>query len=171
VPASATLAQVGKTRVVVGRDSDIYGCYGRSGVELLPHTSGPPPLGSLEVQKDIDIAGRYVAVIDTAPIDTGLADENDVLRVWDLRRRRSVDAARTAENRSVVNAVLQRTGSIAWLQQSDASETVYEVHAKPAGGEATLLDSGADIDPTSLALGGNRLYWLRAGAVKSSELR
>ena len=60
------------------------------------------------------------------------------------------------------------TGAAAWIRAAGASTTL-EVRKFDAAGES-LLDSGTDIEPDSLAVSGSTVYWTRAGQPKSAPL-
>ena len=70
---------------------------------------------------------------------------------------------------------LTRRGSIAWIESSDpeyggSDAGVYKVHEQVAGHDPVVLDSGPDVDPESLAVGGRHVYWVRAGAVRTAPI-
>jgi hypothetical protein len=62
---------------------------------------------------------------------------------------------------TVTDLVLAADGSFAWIGTSAGSEEVHRLNAGDAAD--TVLDSGADIQTGSLALGGRTLYWTKAG--------
>jgi hypothetical protein len=66
---------------------------------------------------------------------------------------------------SVTALVLTGSGSLGWI----GSASTLEVHLYANGGD-TVLDTGPDIDPTSLAAAQHELYWMRAGAPRSAPL-
>jgi hypothetical protein len=58
--------------------------------------------------------------------------------------------------------VLSGDGSVAWIVEASAAEGRYQIHtADPTG--ARLVAEGADIDPASLALANNTIYWVQGG--------
>jgi hypothetical protein len=70
---------------------------------------------------------------------------------------------------------LTRRGSIAWLQSPDPDyglpdTKAYKVVERVHGRDTVLLDSGHDIDPTSLAVGGKHVYWMKAGAAQTAPI-
>jgi hypothetical protein len=88
------------------------------------------------------------------------------LRTW----RRSDSGSEYTPTRRIG---LTSNGSLAWLDYyGDSARPVpYSVHALTAGAEEpVLLDSGSDIDPTSLAVGRGRVYWIKAGAARTAPL-
>jgi len=66
---------------------------------------------------------------------------------------------------SVTALVVTGSGSLAWI----GSAATLEVHLYENAAD-TLLDSGADIDPTSLAAAAHELYWTRGGLPQSAPL-
>jgi hypothetical protein len=65
--------------------------------------------------------------------------------------------------------VVKSDGSVAWILETSAQEDTYQVHAADMTG-SRLLASGPDIDPSSLALAGNTLYWMQGGKPFSAML-
>jgi hypothetical protein len=64
--------------------------------------------------------------------------------------------------------VVKSDGSVAWTVKV-YENAVYEVHAADTTG-SRMLASGADIDPTSLALAGSTIYWTQGGRPYSATL-
>jgi hypothetical protein len=65
--------------------------------------------------------------------------------------------------------VVKSDGAVAWIVETRQEEGTYEVHAVDKAG-SRLLASGADIDPSSLALAGSTLYWTQGGKPMSASL-
>ena len=69
---------------------------------------------------------------------------------------------------------MSSTGSLVAVQHTGSStcgyRTAYTV-LKVEADDATTLDSGADIDPRSLAIGGGWAYWMRGGQPQSAPIR
>ena len=68
---------------------------------------------------------------------------------------------------------LTRRGSIAWIQSPEpdvGDPTDYAVYLRVRGAKRRFLDSGSDIDPRSLAVGGHHVYWVRGGAVRTAAI-
>ncbi|MEA2307882.1 MAG: hypothetical protein QOI65_168, partial [Thermoleophilaceae bacterium] len=68
-----------------------------------------------------------------------------------------------------------RVGSLAWLTYDgvdfDGEPIGRAVYKWDVGAEdAVKLDSGDDIDPDSFAVGGQRIYWTKAGEPKSATM-
>ncbi len=75
----------------------------------------------------------------------------------------------------VTAIVLKSDGSVAWIADARGaggrpSEGGYQVHASDASG-SRLLAMGEDIEPDSLALAGNTIYWTQAGRPDSAWLQ
>jgi hypothetical protein len=81
-------------------------------------------------------------------------------------RRISSPATTGSPAASTVTALLVTgNGALAWIGSAGS----VEVHLY-ANASDTLLDSGTDIDPTSLAAASHHLYWMRAGVPRSAPL-
>lgn len=65
---------------------------------------------------------------------------------------------------------LSDEGAVAWIisRPPDAGGYFFVQKADAAG--RTLLDEGSAIDPRSLAISGNRIYWVNGGQVRSALL-
>jgi hypothetical protein len=61
--------------------------------------------------------------------------------------------------------VLHPNGSAAWTAKAGSA---IDLRRLSIDGKASLISSGADIDGTSLALGGSTLYWTQAGVARST---
>lgn len=139
----------------------------------------------------LTLIGRYVGFVSThCNIDQG----EDAVVVRDLRtgreKWRAVAATGTedgAASTEVSDLAMSRTGSVAWIAHWDANSGGIETPhpnddrqvrklepGAPAGG--TLLDSGLDIEPGSLALsartsrGFSWLYWQKGSATQTGKL-
>jgi hypothetical protein len=64
--------------------------------------------------------------------------------------------------------VVKGDGAVAWIVET-GYPTEYQVHAVDKTG-SRVLASGADIDPSSLALAGHTLYWTQGGQPFSASL-
>lgn len=67
---------------------------------------------------------------------------------------------------------LTPAGSVAWLE-APTELTGGRSYVRKRDARAkhpVLLDSGADIDPDSFAVGGHHIYWTRAGAPQSATM-
>lgn len=63
-------------------------------------------------------------------------------------------------------------GSVAWIVHDPfTSPVVYEVYKADSSTTSRLLDSGADIGPTSLSRTGSRITWRHGAGVRSAALR
>ena len=65
---------------------------------------------------------------------------------------------------------LTRAGSLRLVETDATCCFVYKLDAGAPYVESVLLDSGADIDPTSFAVGGKHIYWTKAGAPQSATM-
>ncbi len=70
--------------------------------------------------------------------------------------------------------LLTDSGSVAWITDAHGgegrpSEGGYQVHAADSHG-TSLLASGPDIDPSSLALAGGTVYWMQGGEPRSASV-
>jgi hypothetical protein len=65
--------------------------------------------------------------------------------------------------------VVKGDGSVAWIVETRDADGRYQVHAVDAVG-SRLLASGADINPTSLALAENTLYWTQGGQPQAAPI-
>jgi hypothetical protein len=64
-----------------------------------------------------------------------------------------------------------RAGSLAWLADTNVDGACCAVHKLDAGAaHPVALDGATDIDPTSFAVGGSHIYWIRAGAVQTADM-
>jgi hypothetical protein len=64
--------------------------------------------------------------------------------------------------------VVKPDGAVAWIVET-GYPTEYQVHAVDSSGSRTLA-SGANVDPSSLALAGSTLYWTQNGQAMSAPL-
>jgi hypothetical protein len=65
--------------------------------------------------------------------------------------------------------VVKTDGSVAWIVEAGKEDGRYQVHAADALG-SRVLATGPDIDPTSLAVGEDTLYWQQGGRAYSAAL-
>jgi hypothetical protein len=114
----------------------------------------------------VRVVGRFVAW-DSQPFDDsqrynpsfqGFPSSVNALDTGSGQRRTTPATTGSPATSSVTALVLQPSGAFAWI----GSAATLEVHRYDAAGD-TMIDSGADIDPASLAAGRTRLYWTRAG--------
>jgi hypothetical protein len=64
--------------------------------------------------------------------------------------------------------VLKRNGAVAWIAEA-GFPTTYQVHAVDNNG-SRVLASASDIDPSSLALAANTIYWTENSTAMSAPL-
>ncbi len=65
--------------------------------------------------------------------------------------------------------VVKNDGAVAWIVSTAEELGGYQVHAVDNSG-SRVLASGENIDPSSLALVGSRLYWMQGGVPASAVL-
>lgn len=87
--------------------------------------------------------------------------------VINARTRTRVRASSSAEG-FLSSLVVAPNGSAAWVRASDLGADLF-VTKVDSGGEQ-VLDEGPSIDASSLALGGDHLYWLDAGQARTAKL-
>jgi hypothetical protein len=94
------------------------------------------------------------------------------VRVVDLSTgRRTVQASAFSPGMplfEVTDLELKPNASVAWIAKPDTGG--FEVRKSDASGRNQLLDSGPDIDPSSLAVSASIVYWTKAGAPRSAKL-
>ena len=164
---------------------DVFGCAGSHGKShLLGETPRPSSLGGGGVELET-LAGTMVAYEQSAEQESLLGEPGEHewwVVVRDLRNGRLVRRVPTGATRKpqdvgigpVVGMVVKSDGAVAWIARI-AEALVrgkpweYEVHAVDKTG-SRLLESGADIDPSSLALAGSTLYWTQGGRPMSAVL-
>jgi hypothetical protein len=148
----------------------VYGCL--IGGSRIVFVGG----GGREQAELLTLAGRFAGCgLRQTGIDTG----SSRVRVVDLRSGRVVeDAAATTPVRrpesftNVAALVLNARGHVAWIGSKGSISTspTFEVH-KIDGPAAALLDSGPQIDATSLRRHGNRISWKHGGGVRTAAFR
>jgi hypothetical protein len=117
--------------------------------------------------RTVRLAGTHVA-FDNASCSSTLC--NGDIRSLDVRTGKLRRAYMRTGTGYAIDIEVTTTGAIAWTR----SATTYgprepEIRKLDAGGEA-VVDRGADIDLSSLAVAGSRLYWTRADAPRSARL-
>jgi hypothetical protein len=119
------------------------------------------PLGRFQTDFGISneaLSGRFVAY---QYLDCREDCSRSEVRVLDLKTgaKRKSPKAGTGSG-GITGLVVKRNGSAAWIRE--VGRSYGEVHTFTASGES-VLDSGAGIEPFSLALAGSRLYWTKDG--------
>ena len=129
------------------------------------------------------LAGAVVAyeAFSTSEGDTGgeNVSEEWLVVVRDLATRRVLHRfstgvtnppnPRLVGNGFTVAIVVKRDGAVAWINWSGIQPPVYQVHAVDESGSRLLAES-AEIEPLSLALAGNSLYWTQGGKAELASL-
>jgi hypothetical protein len=103
----------------------------------------------------------------TVSVDSVPGGEGAGWRFWE--QRRAVEASLELRG-----SALKPSGAAAFLAGPITDTTTpdyasrFEVHASTPAGKQRLLDAGADIAPGSFAAGERRIYWVRAGTIRSA---
>ena len=164
----------------------IYGCvYGHRGAYLL----GTEPYVQLTKYMnesrfgdlDIVLAGPIVAYEEYS-FNEGLDGARQGVVVKDLRTGRTLRDEPTGKARTpggepelefgigdTTAIVVKSDGSVAWIVGTSKANGGYQVHAADGAG-SSVLASGPDIDPSSLALARSTVYWTQAGQAHSAPL-
>jgi hypothetical protein len=164
----------------------IYGCtYGHRGAYSL----GVEPYRELSKysnesrfgELNIVLAGAIVAYEDFSFFE-GLGGQRQGVVVEDLRTGRRLRDEPTGKHKvpgsepelefgigDTTAIVVKSDGSVAWIVKTSTEEGTYQVHAADATG-SRVLASGADIDPSSLALAESTLYWTQGSQPHSAPL-
>jgi hypothetical protein len=124
----------------------------------------------------LQLAGRFVAW--ERRNTSRSAEATSVVRT-DLRTRRSVTLWSSGPVNESINSrtealAVARTGDVVWVSSffatTSSQPVIYRLHVSVNGGE-TELDAGHGLDPSSLALANNRVYWVTDGQTRSHALR
>lgn len=167
--AATTKARVFQTRVM--RDTHVRATYGCLESRKRPVRFVVPdfPTGYDQIR----LAGRFVAYVAYSDCAADFCDPNNVI-VQDLSNARRSFADGRLSVANVTSLVVRSNGAAAWIQTSfddnGTSLPGYSVVRAAYGQAPVVLDTGTDIDPGSLALGGSTLYWTKAGAPVSAAL-
>ena len=135
---------------------------------------GPAPWGTPEGVggvSDETLAGPIVAYEQYRNMFAPHAPSR-LIMVRDLRTGRLLHSAPTATPVGPVGVaaiVVKSDGAVAWIVDNGTYTERYQVHAIDENG-GRLLASGSNIEPRSLALGGNELYWTEEGRPTSASL-
>jgi hypothetical protein len=150
-----------------GDTTDIYACRLKTRKRFLMGSA--EDLGGTGIAIGmVRIAARFVAW-DEQPFDDSerynpsFAGFPSTVTALDTRSgaKRSAPAVTGNPSSSGVGSLLlQPTGSFAWIGSGGPAGT--EVHRYDASGNSVLA-SGADIDPASLAASATTLYWMKGG--------
>jgi hypothetical protein len=103
--------------------------------------------------------------------DWGTKYGNQGSNVTAINMRTGERAGTSSEFTITYGIGLTSRGSLAWLDVPYDHPSEYSVHKITAGArESVLLDSGPDIDSTSLAVAGTHVYWIRGGLTKTASM-
>jgi len=140
----------------------------------------------LDLVRQYRIAGRYFAAATVEVLNKPAAPGVGLgVGVWDAKRRKVVagflaqppepgatDLLYTDSRPGVTDLELTSGGAVAWIVSGRPNNDGY-FSIQKADGTApgkVVLDEGPTIDPDSLAIGGNRIYWVNAGQPRSAIL-
>ena len=153
----------------------IHGCaYGHRSylVGTLPNCQGAGPCGG---PKREVLAGPLVAYQEGSGGETVRIY---LVVVRNLQTGRVVGEVPTGTpitpNKSVIgigpttSIVLKSDGAVAWIVKT-GFPTTYQVHAIDSNG-SRVVATGSDIDPSSLALASNTIYWTENSTAMSAPL-
>jgi hypothetical protein len=169
----ATNGQVAVVRRPRGRT---FACLLSSGTRRALGDTAPGEGETTVTVRRFTLAGTVVAYnyeYSREEVEEGVS----VLDVRRDRRPRTYDALsgvaapRVGAHDAVRAIVVRPDRSVAWIAYDDDVQPArYEVMKADAKvTRPTLLGAGADVDPSSLALGGSTIYWLAAGAAQAAR--
>lgn len=173
VSGSKTLTASDTARVFVKRGR-IYGCLYRTARPVLLDDDARHCDGPCSGVSRIVLSGRVVSwgrrVASTS------AEAASVVRT-DLRTRRSstvwTSGPLNEETDSRIEALVgTQRGDIAWVASAftQGSPLSHHLHVSVSGAD-TELDAANGLDPASVALSANRVYWIVDGQTRSQLLR
>jgi hypothetical protein len=157
----------------------LYACASRAHKALLLYEESVPcPADSstgCDGVRHIRLAARYVAVAWEVQERDGTSS---AAVVFDVVARKRVRARYTPQQISwsywITDMELTKRGGLGLIEASKHAglypmPATYEVRKRDAKGSA-VVDSGPDVDPSSLALSAGTLYWTRGGNAHSCPI-
>jgi hypothetical protein len=176
---SKTLLQTRDARVFYRTKSGTtteYACLFARNKRFELGSGDSDPGGSGDTVSLERLGGSYVAFVlghfdDSQrynPNPTGFAATVVAINLSTAAQLRFPAVASRPPSSSVSDLVLARNGSFAWIGTGAGATEVHRLKAGDA--TDTVLDSGADIQTDSLALGGATLYWTKGGKAVSAPL-
>jgi hypothetical protein len=181
---SRTVAATAGARVFELANNEMYACrYNRPRRVFVGTTDD---CSDDSIGRDHVLAGRYVAYVSQ---ECRVTTDDETVLVYDLNtgRRLHAGAAATGESTQpafrqgalVRGMVMNSKGSVAWIGVYDGDGQPDTVAAelqvwradRVTGLNGELIDQGADIDPGSLALAGDTVYWRDGPTAQSATLR
>jgi hypothetical protein len=164
---SRTILATENVRVyVVGQinnDRSYYGCLRFTGRRTLLAEGTSSEAAGDRFAKFFQAYGQLVAF---AAIQRVHALQSYEVATVDLRTGRTIRFDRG--DAGVLDLRMARSGSLALLT-SPTSPRLPTVSKIESGGR-TVLDSGSDVDPHSLAVAKTRIYWMRGGVAQSAAI-
>lgn len=169
--ASSSKARIYKKNVGTSGKTNYYGCWRATGRRtLLSQNIGEADFSfAFTLPK---LAGRYAAFSST---DVNSAGEGGTtVFVFNLRTRHETVSEQIRPTGSLIDPVewstdglvLTKHGFIAWIASSSSAKSVS---AFDSSGRREL-DSGADIDTSSLTRSGSVVSWTKGGVTQSATL-
>ncbi len=172
---------------IILRDGNYEGCWfaSRRRAVTLGTPYGPVPGDGLLQVQQLTLNGTMAATFVASGNQQG---SSYAVFVVDLKRRRTIGAFATGQPSPTqtqaagtegldgvgptTGLVVSPTGSVAWIVHDNQAPDppTYQVWKADRGSAKTMLAAGNDIDPSSLALGGTRVYWSQGGAAHASSL-
>jgi hypothetical protein len=166
---SETIRATERVRVFSSARGGYYACrYGERPVRLPGYrTEDASP-------QRFSVVGNRVAYafVRCDRSDAGTDGCSSTVLVVDLLRRRIRRSAVFGKHGGVGSLVLSQAGSVAFVLRpihTSLADNVTRVVVM-RGTTAEVVDSGDEIAPDSLALGGRTLYWLKAGLPARRDL-
>jgi hypothetical protein len=151
-----------------------YGCLFLADKRVPIETSDSSPGGEYNPVYDLTVRAPFLAYWDWGGIKADIGWS--YIGVIDLR---TGTKRITGTRRSVLGLGLTPRGSVAWMDTGPSGDTVgyyppndtaYVQMLGAGGKDSVLVDSGKDIDQTSFAVGGTRIYWMKGGAPQTATM-
>jgi hypothetical protein len=177
LPPGAQRLAADRVARVYSLHGSVYGCIeatgrrrklGSAGSSLLrAGRVGSVSLGGLMVAYGLERCG-----VDTCGSTVAVRDLASGSHIADLVA--GTLALRPESFVSVAALVVRSSGAVGWIAEDGSilshGGATYEVHRFERGGQGSLLDSGASIQPKSLRLAGSRMTWQHGSATRSATL-
>jgi hypothetical protein len=155
----------------------VYACLDSRNRRFLLSEEETEPGGSGDTTALPALAGAYVAYAlghfdDSQRYNSafkGYPEQVVAINLSTAAQLRFPAATGRSPSASVSDLVLSKSGSFAWIGSGPAG---YEVHRFNVGDAAdSVIDSGPDVQPGSLALARATIYWTKAAKPVSAPIR
>jgi hypothetical protein len=166
------------TKTDSSRDTlSAYACLYSRNRRFLLSVGDRDPVGSGDTTGRPALAGRYVAYVlghfDGSerynPSFRGFPDQVVAINLSTAAEQRFPAVTGDSPSAKVTDLALSKSGSFAWIGSGPVGN---EVHRLDVGDAAdTVVDSGPDIQPGSLALASSTIYWTKAGNPASAPIK